>query len=188
MQSLTKSCYFLGLLALDLAYKIDSNFIAPGSSIDPFDTRVFISTWCHSSVALANYRSMIAEVESVANMNGMREKKSPASDHPEHGNSVPFHVELPAGEQHVPPGHPQRFCYSPENAFSYSSLNPLWEDVSATIECMRLTRRRRVAAREVALEQSRQLREEADRVHQLFLVRWVLSRCCSGHGRTSDIM
>eukprot|EP00750_Incisomonas_marina_P026316 INCI5897.1.p1 GENE.INCI5897.1~~INCI5897.1.p1 ORF type:complete len:929 (+),score=135.45 INCI5897.1:1152-3938(+) len=150
---------------------IESNFIAPGSSIDPFDTRVFISTWCHSTSALANYRSMVARIESVANC--IREKERPSSE--EHV-PVKIQVEVPAGEQHVPPGHPQRSYYSPENAFSYSSLNPLWEDVSATMECIRLTRRRRVAAREVALEQSRQLKAEANRVHQLFLERQARER------------
>ena len=182
----TEFLFFLLGLALAtrrIHFKIESNFIAPGSSIDPFDTRVFISTWCHSTSALANYRSMVARIESVANC--IREKERPSSE--EHV-PVKIQVEVPAGEQHVPPGHPQRSYYSPENAFSYSSLNPLWEDVSATMECIRLTRRRRVAAREVALEQSRQLKAEANRVHQLFLVRWVVSWCCERDGRTGDIM
>lgn len=122
------------------------------SPLDPLHTNLFLTTWCHSWIARQKHRRAVAHEEAVAEQLARGAKYADV-----------------AGITSTP-GAIDSQSYSPQNALSHTTLGPAWKDITATLHCMSVTRRRRIALHTVAVQKSKQLREEAERLHQLHLV------------------
>ena len=125
-----------------------------GGALDPLRTNCFITTWCHSN------SSRIAEEDALRRL-----VHSPGDSEDPSTQPTTTFVNVGAESYHKPEfaNAPQTSYYSGENSFTYTTLAPIWMDVEATMRSLHCTKKRRHAARELAIQAAQREREEASR-------------------------